>query len=1789
MSVNPVPLEWRVNVRAFNHEVGFHQLFDARSQATPDAIALVDAEHSLSYRQLAEKSTQLAAYLVGQGVEAGSRVAIFMNRSLDLVVAMLAIARAGATYVPLDPAYPEQRLRYMLEDSDSRWVLTQAAVEPMLAALLGEHCTSLALDRQWPLVAGFQEPLPALATAADSLAYVIYTSGSTGQPKGVMISHRALSNFLLSMAEEPGMSADDTLLAVTTHCFDISGLELLLPLIVGGCCHLCPAEAVSDAGQLKALMAQVRPTLMQATPATWMMLFHSGWQPSAQLRILCGGEPLSEALKGCFEQAGCAVWNMFGPTETTIWSTLQKLQPGQPVSIGRPIANTRLYLLRDDDSHCAIGEPGELCIAGLGLADGYLNRPDLSAEKFIDHPLETTGKLYRTGDLACWRADGLLQHLGRIDNQVKIRGYRVEVGDIETHLDSHPEVLQAVVVARQQAGSNQLVGYFVPRDPNAADASLAGRLKTWLSGQLPGFMVPGFLLPLDSIPLTPNGKVDRKLLAQRPISVSAATRTAGQGEVERYIIDQWQTLLGVEDIQPDSLFAEMGGNSISANAFLVHLNQRFGRQLTLVDLASHASPTAIAQLILSGPETSPQVIAPAPGRREPRVNHRDDSHQDIAIVGLACSFAQAPCAQAFWDNVLAGRNCITSSAQERPHLGPADAPLWGGFIPGAFDFDPGFFRVAPKEAQLIDPQQRLMLTCTWRALEDAGISAQAFSQRRSGVFIAASQNDYAVVASQDEENQGYLVTGHLASMVANRLSYTLDLVGPSECIETTCSSSLVALHRAIRAIRHHECEQAVVGGVNLLLSPEHFHSYQAMGLLSPDQSTRSFQAGANGYVRSEGVAVVILKPLAQALADNDRIAAVIKGSSVSHGGRSSSLTAPNREGISGAMLDALADAQVTPQSLGYIETHGTGSLLGDSVEVSALAAAFAEHDADGSVAQGCTLGSLKPCIGHSEVASGMAALIKVVFALQQGIKPGVPGVTQEDIARLWADSAFRISAQNQPWIASPQAGSPRRAAINSYGFGVNAHLIVEQYCPPDTVRPEDDAAQWLVFSARTPAQLASVLEQQLNHLQGQPQVRLRDLAYTLQVGREALKVRLAFAAASIAEVCEQLTLALQALAEDSADTAWPSRIFYSGQPHAADREPDAVGAQWVAGAVIDWQAVHPRGSAKKLALPGYPFQFKTYNALNPEQPTVAASPGGRRICVIGAGPGGLVMAKSLLEEGHQPVVYEAQETLGGVWNLKRDKQVGTYTTTRFQNSRDTSFFSDFYPEDVSDTFPNVHDVRRYLDAYAARFDLARHIHCRSRVVSVQSRDGGWEVEIESSGTRRREMFDGVALCHGRYQIPQHARIPGLDTFTGQVLHSGQYFDNAPLAGKRVLVIGNGVSGMDIAGEASKVAAKVYWSQRSRKFILPRMVGFVPNDFVSPANLLIPDILRAQRNIDRLQLALPAFSEALQRSGLQPSLTEFRQHPFIHINDEVVDLVNAGKIETIFGQVEKFAGARCFHVGHEQVLEDIDVVVLCTGYRTGALYDYVQGLEPVRDLAMGLFYRDDPRLFNQYGLQEIGVIGTFPYLEMASRWYAQVVSGNYRLSQQELAQTADTDKIIMAPLASVVIGMKLGLVPDPAREFKAFWSLLNTPCFPAQYRQRGPHANAGAAAIVARSRKRAFIQDESGDPEISKVKARLLAGLGSEVLASLATEQQISAQEHQAALAELDDPLHIDWDSQFLIPLSDRARVLDQATEVLDQVTAEHDGVYLSLIRKIQNKEINADNFLSELQKISRAS
>ncbi len=459
-----------------------HELIEAQVKQTPTAIALESAGQSLSYDALNQQSNQCAHYLRSLGVGPGKLVGVFVDRSPALVIALLAVLKAGGTYIPLDPIYPAERLSFMIEDSNLLWILTETS----LAAKLPTSVPSvLCLDQlESTLAQQCSTNLKPLSSPVD-VAYTIYTSGSTGKPKGVQIQHRALINFLWSMKHRPGLAAKDVWLAVTTICFDIAGLELYLPLMVGAKIVLANRQTAHDPVLLAKLITESQATVMQATPATWRMLIATGWQGSAQLNILCGGESLPRDLADQLLPRGKTLWNLYGPTETTIWSTICQVEPyhlepnRNSVPIGRPIGNTQVYLLKTL-SHdgfqslvpVPVGIAGELYLGGDGLAKGYFNRPQLTQEKFIANPFEAdlTSRLYRTGDLARYLPDGTLECLGRVDHQVKIRGFRIELGDIETALNQHPNVDSAVVVAREdQPGHQQLVAYVVTHEESFSD------------------------------------------------------------------------------------------------------------------------------------------------------------------------------------------------------------------------------------------------------------------------------------------------------------------------------------------------------------------------------------------------------------------------------------------------------------------------------------------------------------------------------------------------------------------------------------------------------------------------------------------------------------------------------------------------------------------------------------------------------------------------------------------------------------------------------------------------------------------------------------------------------------------------------------------------------------------------------------------------------------------------------------------------------------------------------------------------------------------------------------------------------------------------------------------------------------------------------------------------------------------------------------------------------------------------------------------------------------------------
>lgn len=547
-------------------------LAEAQAKRTPDAVAVESGKSSLTFAELDARANRLARHLRANGVSDGSLVGVCLQRSPDMVVALLAVLKAGAAYVPVDPEYPSHRVRFMLEDSGAVAVIAQKAT---LDRLPETKAVVVALDRDAGAIASESSAALDVVPSVDALAYVLYTSGSTGNPKGVEIPHGALSNFLMSMARTPGLTAKDTLLAVTTISFDIAGLELYLPLVTGATIVLAGREVASDAKRLRDLLVKRQPTVMQATPATWRGLIDAGWAvgDTPGLKVLCGGEALPRELANELLPRVAEVWNMYGPTETTIWSTVERVanEPG-PVSIGRPIANTRVYVLDAAGELLPVGVPGELYIGGAGVARGYHGRPDLTEARFVVDPFAADGsRMYRTGDRARVRPDGALEHLGRLDFQVKVRGYRIELGEVESALAQLPAVAQCVVDVRHE----RLVAYVVFAGGEQLTAS---EVRAHLRETLPDYMVPSLVVPLEKFPLTPNGKVDRRALPD-PLRTSARTASSyvlPATPTETIIASVWKELLGVERVSVDDNFFELGGHSLLSVRAVHEIQQRTG-------------------------------------------------------------------------------------------------------------------------------------------------------------------------------------------------------------------------------------------------------------------------------------------------------------------------------------------------------------------------------------------------------------------------------------------------------------------------------------------------------------------------------------------------------------------------------------------------------------------------------------------------------------------------------------------------------------------------------------------------------------------------------------------------------------------------------------------------------------------------------------------------------------------------------------------------------------------------------------------------------------------------------------------------------------------------------------------------------------------------------------------------------------------------------------------------------------------------------------------------------------
>jgi amino acid adenylation domain-containing protein len=563
----------------------------------PDKTALKFHERVLTYKALNEAANKLAGYLIDQGLQRGDVAGVALDRSPEMVISLLAIMKTGAAYVPLDPEYPKDRIEFMLEDSSAKILITSEKYHNHFAANSTEVLIEDALEKfpSYPVTE------PETGVNGEDLAYILYTSGSTGKPKGVQIRHFSLINFLVSCQTVPGLTSADKVLAVTTISFDIAGLDLYLPLITGAELLLADSATAKDGRALVDLVKAEDVTVMQATPFTWRMMLVSGWDSKLPLKVYCGGEAfpkdlVTQLLPKCEE-----IWNLYGPTETTIYSTIKQITNDEDITIGKPVANTQIYILDEALNNLTDGSIGEIYIGGDGVAVGYLNRAELSAERFVKDvfsPIESA-RMYRTGDLGKIRQDGEIVCLGRIDHQVKVRGYRIELEEIEQNLLKEENIKQAVVIAREDTpGMPRLVAYVITNEQKEG-ADLKTQFDTWQKGllaTLPEYMVPDDFVVMDTIPITPNGKIDRKALPKPDYSIiyREGEFVAPRTDNEKLVAKIWQQNMGIEQISIFDNFFELGGRSLVAVKIMAAIEQETGKRLPLATLFEHATIEKLA-------------------------------------------------------------------------------------------------------------------------------------------------------------------------------------------------------------------------------------------------------------------------------------------------------------------------------------------------------------------------------------------------------------------------------------------------------------------------------------------------------------------------------------------------------------------------------------------------------------------------------------------------------------------------------------------------------------------------------------------------------------------------------------------------------------------------------------------------------------------------------------------------------------------------------------------------------------------------------------------------------------------------------------------------------------------------------------------------------------------------------------------------------------------------------------------------------------------------------------------
>lgn len=1100
------------------------------AEKTPDSIAVRCGEQSVSYRELVAGAERLA--ICARAIDDSCPfIGLSATKTPNTIIGMVGIIQSGKAYLPLDREYPAERIAQMAEDAGIKYVVCDSSESEFFTQF---GLTALLVPPSPPDESATDLILP----GAGELVTLLYTSGSTGIPKGVCMTHAGMFNLVSHQLRNSKAAQTSNNLLFSHLSFDASFQEVFVSLTSGGTLHIIDETIRLDAARLLHYIGEHKINRIFIPYVVLQYLTeaarHANYYPESLVEITTGGELLkiTPAIRDFFiHKPNCTLVNVYGPTETSIWVTDLRLTgdaslwPDIP-TIGSPIANVDLLLLDSEMKEVATGEVGEIYVGGVNVSKGYLNRDELTRERYL-HWLDRNGqpnRLYRTGDLGRVLPNGEIEFHGRADYQVKIRGNRVELGEIEVCLSGIPYIAQNVVVLQEDiTGIKRLVAYLIAEGGKPHDIS---PIREHLMRHLPDYMIPSAFVWLDKFPKTTSGKIDRLALPAPEIirpDIGVPYRRP-KGESERKIVELWSELLLINRIGVDDNFFELGGNSLLAQQTIAQLRQRHNVEVVVTQIYQYPTAAQLAAVIDGSgvPESEQQTV-----RR--KRNNRDN--RAVAIIGMAGRFPGAASVAELWDILQSGKETVSFFSEgELDDSIPND--VWSdpnyikvrGIIDQADEFDSALFGINPTMAKLMDPQQRVFLEICRDVLESSGYLVSKKSHR-VGIFAGTGNNTYFQNNLQHHPEEiakigaFQVMLANEKDYIATRTAYQLDLKGPAVSLNTACSTSLVAIAQAVEAIRNGQCGLAIAGGVSITVPIKSGHRYEEGAMFSADGHTRPFDAAATGTVFSDGAGVVLLKDLDDAEADGDTIYAVIRGIGLSNdGGGKGSFMAPSAAGQATAIRMAMDDADFPPETIGYIEAHGTATPLGDPIEIEGLKLAFG----DVAARQYCRIGSIKSNIGHLTHAAGVAGIIKAALSLHHGIIP--PSIH-------YRTPNPNIDFANTPFVVNDTAfiwkpGESFRIGVSSFGVGgTNAHVLLENYIGleekelPSTPIHRPVVIPW---STKTEISGHRYAEQLGAFLKANVAVPLPSLSYTLQTTRDQFIHRYAIVANNHQQLLDKL-------------------------------------------------------------------------------------------------------------------------------------------------------------------------------------------------------------------------------------------------------------------------------------------------------------------------------------------------------------------------------------------------------------------------------------------------------------------------------------------------------------------------------------------------------------------------------------------------------------------------------------------------------------------------------------------